>query len=98
MRPFNEREAEKEEELKKQAIFQKWVILDDKSIAMQTTTVKQTKIFKRNNSPTGQRPLTGSLNPNKLTKHGDKKEEYEESTSQTMSKANAFSKFIIIFI
>ena len=62
-------------------MYQKWVILDDKNIAMQTTTVKQTKILKRGNSP-GSKSLTSSYNPykeNRLTKHGDKKEEYEES-------------------
>ena len=59
-------------------MYQKWVILDDKNIAMQTTTVKQTKILKRGNSP-GSKSLTSSYKEHKLTKHGDKKEEYEES-------------------
>ena len=74
-------------------MHQEWVILDDKNIAMRTTTVKQTKILKRTGSP-GSRTLTASLNAHsqKLTKHGDKKEEYEESTVQTMGKPNAFSK------
>jgi Cdc6-like AAA superfamily ATPase len=32
------------------------------------------------------------LNAQKLTKHGDKKEEYEESTVKTMGKSNAFTR------
>ena len=73
-------------------MHQKWCILDEKNIAMETTTVKQTKIPKRNNSPGQRSQLTTSFNAQKLTKHGDKKEEYEESTVTTMGKSNAFSK------
>ena len=66
---------------------------------MQTTTHKQTKILKRSNSPgISRNSLTKSLGASTLTKHGDKKEEYEESTVQTMGKANAFSKNSYFFL
>ena len=62
---------------------------------MQTTSVKQTRILKRERSPNApaKQSLTASLNSAKFTKHGDRKEDYEESVVQTMGKANAFSKW-----
>lgn len=93
MRPFNKSEAEKDAQDMKTKMHQKWVIPDKQNIAMQTTTVKQTKILKRERSPNGpNKPsLTASLG-GKYTKHGDKKEEYEESVVKTVGKPNAFSK------
>ena len=95
MRPFDKSESEKDAQDAKSKMHQKWVITDEQNIAMQTTSVKQTRILKRERSPNApsKQSLTASLNSHKFTKHGDRKEDYEESVVQTMGKANAFSKW-----